>query len=64
MLLAGSVSLGQFPVVSVSTPLTAVGYQVLVPRGKVMEAQRLIREAKAAGPEAAAAGELVSEEEK
>jgi hypothetical protein len=29
-----------------------------------MEAQRLIREAKAAGPEAAAAGELVSEEEK
>ena len=30
LLLAGSVSLGQFPVVSVSTPLTAVGYQVLV----------------------------------
>jgi hypothetical protein len=41
-----------------------LGYQVLVPRGKVLEAQRLIEEAKAAGPEAAAAGELVSEEEK
>jgi len=29
-----------------------------------MEAQRLIEEAKAAGPAAAAAGELASEEEK
>jgi hypothetical protein len=41
-----------------------LGFQVLVPRGKVMEAQRRIEEAKAAGPEAAAAGELASEEEK
>jgi hypothetical protein len=41
-----------------------LGYQVLVPRGKVLEAERLIEEAKAAGPEAAAAGELASEEEK
>jgi hypothetical protein len=41
-----------------------LGFQVMVPRGKVMEAQRLIEEAKAAGPEAAAAGELASEEEK
>ncbi|MGA2772340.1 MAG: hypothetical protein ABSG26_16115 [Bryobacteraceae bacterium] len=41
-----------------------LGFQVLVPRGKVMEAQRLIEEAKAAGPAAAAAGELASEEEK
>jgi hypothetical protein len=30
LLLAGSISLGQFPVASVSTPLTATGYQVLV----------------------------------
>jgi hypothetical protein len=30
LLLAGSVSLGQFPVASVSTPLTAVSYQVLL----------------------------------
>jgi hypothetical protein len=30
LLLAGSISLGQFPVASVSTPLTAVSYQVLL----------------------------------
>jgi hypothetical protein len=30
LLLAGPISLGQFPVSSVATPLTAVGYQVLV----------------------------------
>jgi hypothetical protein len=41
-----------------------LGFQVMVPRGKVLEAQRLIEEAKAAGPAAAAAGELASEEEK
>ena len=40
-----------------------LGFQVLVPRGKVMEAQRLIAEAQAAGPAAAAAGELASEEQ-
>ncbi len=40
-----------------------LGFQVLVPRGKVMEARRLIEEAKIAGPAAAAAGELASEEE-
>jgi hypothetical protein len=52
-LLAGGTS--QFP---------NLGYQVLVPRGKVVEAERLIEEAKAAGPAAAAAGELASEEGK
>ena len=41
-----------------------LGFQVMVPRGKVLEAQRLIEEAKAAGPDAAAAGELASENEK
>jgi len=41
-----------------------LGFQVMVPRGKVLEAQRLIEEAKAAGPAAAAAGGLASEEEK
>ena len=41
-----------------------LGFQVLVPRGKIMEAQQLIEEATKAGPEAAAAGELASEEEK
>ena len=52
-LLGGGVS--QFP---------NLGYQVLVPRGKVMEAHRLLEEAKKAGPAAAAAGELASEQEK
>jgi hypothetical protein len=52
-LLGGAVS--QFP---------NLGFQVLVPRGKVLEARRLIEEAKAAGPAAAAAGELASEEQK
>ena len=41
-----------------------LGFQVMVPRGKIMEAQQLIEEATKAGPEAAAAGELASEEEK
>ena len=41
-----------------------LGFQVLVPRGKVVEARRLIEEAQAAGPAAAAAGELASEEQK
>jgi len=41
-----------------------LGFQVLVPRGKVVEARRLLEEAQAAGPEAAAAGELASEQEK
>ena len=41
-----------------------LGFQVLVPRGKVVEARRLIEEAQAAGPAAAAAGELASEQEK
>ena len=42
----------------------SLGFQVMVPRGKVIEARRLIEEAQAAGPAAAAAGELASEEEK
>ena len=41
-----------------------LGFEVLVPRGKVVEAQRLLQEAQAAGPAAAAAGELASEEQK
>jgi hypothetical protein len=41
-----------------------LGFEVHVPRGKVMEARRLLEEARAAGPDAAAAGELASEEEK
>jgi hypothetical protein len=41
-----------------------LGFQVHVPRGKLKEAQQLIEEAQAAGPEAAAEAEAASEEEK
>jgi hypothetical protein len=64
-MIRGVLDSGEIPSLLVSGPeFPNLGFQVMVPRGKVMEAQRLIREAKAAGPEAAAAGELVSEEEK
>ena len=43
-------------------PNLALGFQVLVPRGKVMEANHLIADAQAAGPEAAAEAEAASEE--
>ena len=43
-------------------PYPSLGFQVLVPRGKVMEAKQLIEEAQAAGPEAAAEAEAASEE--
>lgn len=39
-----------------------LGFQVLVPRGKVREAQQLVAEAQAAGPEAANEAEAASEE--
>ena len=45
-------------------PYPPLGFQVLVPRGKVREAQQLIAEALAAGPEAAAEAEAASEESK
>ena len=41
-----------------------LGFQVLVPRGKLNEARRLIDEALAAGPDAAAEAEAASEEPK
>ena len=41
-----------------------LGFQVQVPRGKHKEAQRLLEEAQAAGPEAAAEAEAASEEQK
>lgn len=43
-------------------PYPPLGYQVLVPRGKLKEAQHLIVEAQAAGPEAADEAEQGSEE--
>jgi hypothetical protein len=39
-----------------------LGFQVLVPRGRIREAQQLIAEALAGGPEAAAEAEAASEE--
>ena len=38
-----------------------LAFQVLVPRGKVHEARRLLEEARAAGPEAAAEAERATE---
>ncbi len=43
-------------------PYPSLGFQVFVPRGKLREAQRLVEEAQAAGPEAAAEAEAASEE--
>ncbi len=42
-------------------PYPLLGFQVLVPRGKVMLAQQLLKEALTAGPEAAAEAEQDSE---
>ena len=43
-------------------PYPSLGFQVLVPRGRLREAQKLVEEAQAAGPEAAAEAEAASEE--
>ena len=45
-------------------PYPPLGFQVLVPRGKLQEARHLIEEALAAGPDAAAEAEAASEESK
>jgi hypothetical protein len=45
-------------------PYPPLGFQLLVPRGRIREAQRLIAEALAAGPDAADAAEAASEEPK
>jgi hypothetical protein len=64
-MIRGVLDSGGIPSLLVGAPQFAnLGFQVQVPRGKVMEAQRLIEEAKLAGPEAATAGELASEQEK
>ena len=62
-MIRGVLDSGGIPSLLVGGPeFPNLGFQVMVPRGKVMEAQRLIAEAQAAGPAAAAAGELASEE--
>ncbi|HMC58086.1 MAG TPA: DUF2007 domain-containing protein [Candidatus Solibacter sp.] len=51
------------PAILTDTPMAGVlGTEVKVPRGRLKEAQELIAEAQAAGPEAAAEAEAASEE--
>jgi len=45
-----------------NSTLPSLGFEVKVPRARAEEAERLIEEAKAAGPEAAAEAERASEE--
>lgn len=46
---------------SSASQLSPLGFEVRVPRGRVGEAEQLVAEALAAGPEAAAEGEAESE---
>ncbi len=50
------------PAIMTSTPYPPLGFSVQVPQGRLDEAQRLIAEQQAAGPEAAAEAERASEE--
>jgi len=45
-----------------ATGVPVFGFEVKVPRERLAEARRLVEEAKAAGPEAAAEAEAASEE--
>jgi hypothetical protein len=45
-----------------ASPIPSLEYQVQVPRAAKREAERLVEEARAAGPEAAAEAEAASEE--
>ena len=45
-----------------ASPIPSLEYQVQVPRAAAEEAERLLEEARAAGPEAAAEAEAASEE--
>jgi hypothetical protein len=53
---------GVFSVVQGDSVIPSLEFQVLVPREKAGEAKRLVREARAAGPAAAAEAEAASEE--
>ncbi len=50
------------PSILTRTPYPPLGFGVQVPRSRLEEAQRLIEEQQAAGPEAAAEAEAASEE--
>jgi Putative prokaryotic signal transducing protein len=49
------------PALVVDSPIPSLGYQVQVPREQAEEARRVMEEAQAAGPEAAAEAESESE---
>ena len=53
---------GVFSVVEGASVIPSLEFQVLVQRANVEEAERLVREARAAGPAAAAEAEAASEE--
>ena len=61
-MIRGILDAGGIPSILTNTPMAGVlGVEVKVPRGKLKEAENLIAEAKAAGPEAAAEAEAASE---
>jgi len=58
----GVLESGGIPSILVRTPYPALGYELQVPRARLADAERLLAEAQAAGPEAAAEAEAASEE--
>ncbi|MGB9457011.1 MAG: hypothetical protein WCB12_13265 [Bryobacteraceae bacterium] len=62
-LICGVLANTGIPAVLSRSPYPNLGVSVRVPRARLEEAQRLIAEAQAAGPEAAAEAERASEEE-
>ena len=61
-MIRGVLESGGIPSTMVRSPYPALGYVVQVPHAYVEEAERLIQEAKDAGPDAATEAEAASEE--
>jgi hypothetical protein len=61
-MICGVLESNGIPSVLVRTPYPSLGFEVKVPRARLAEAESLIEEAKAAGPDAAAEAERDSEE--
>jgi hypothetical protein len=51
------------PAILSTSPVPTLGFQILVPQGRIEEARRALAEHEASGPEAAAEAEAASEEE-
>jgi len=61
-MIRGVVEAGGIPAIIVSgAEYPNLGYEVRVPRGRVVEAEKLVAEAREAGPEAAAEAEAETE---